>query len=1256
MSDRICPYPGLRPFQEDEAIFFQGREENVATISTVLEQNRFLMLAGSSGDGKSSLVFAGLIPHCRAGFFRAAYPSWGVAVFRPERSPLHQLAKALAEVLGLEADPVENTLRHGFSALVDLYLSSAAVGGAEEEASEKRQLAASQNLLIVADQFEELFTNPENFVAGAPSQEARLCVNILLETARLALEHDLPIYVVCTMRSDYIGQCNAFSGLPEMIGFSHYFVPRLTRSQLRRVVLEPARLNGDDIAPRLAERLIYDLQEGEDQLPLLQHALASIWREADIANAPLDLLAYYRCGGISTADLPKEDKTDGFVPIIPLVEDGTEAYGLEAVLNRHAGELFRQATEAEYSPRAEWQLARAFTCLTGQDNGRMVRNRMSIRQIAQTIEADPAGWPALEGALIRMFVPFRDMSAGFVRPLLMEGEPETLTPDTVLDITHEALIRNWDSLREWTMTEHRRLLTWRELEPQVRRWAEARTGARAGSAYLLPIGPLNYFEDWQDETRPTAFWMARYASPEGGDKGRMDEGKQLETQTTEFLRRSARRLALTRFVSRVGALRIVGTLVGVVLVAALAVGLWKRYQASNDVVLRKAQARAEKAFYTPLADRGTKSVYLLNAYAAEVQAGKSPEQATASILGLVRREESDSLRVGTALDGARQFLQFFTTHDHPAVRGLMAYADSVATSQKTWQAWTFRESTRLHGFWKGLHFLSGDQKDKQLADSALIRVRTGLEAYLSHPEQADNKALAVAIVYHTFSDLSDTERIGQWVDIVDPEKPLTSGLRADSLIRSLFDPAELENDVLIRCGKFLCNRLDYFTEIERIFLVGNNLNKKAVFDPVKFFLCQSGAAGGTVQQFQNEMLRNFETGDVTPGNFASEVFPALLMAGNPMQLVAPGSLPTHAFWGDLFADPGTVLSASLLTSGTYRGFLINTELLLNNTVGQICKPEDTPACELAMGKFLFEYSAPYSIDMARRSLLEGLRTIPASMPKADVAHALSDSVISPAYLPAYHALVGAAMPGVKLDSKVQYSGPVDPVTTVTCLSIAGQRQLDSLTAKLDYNTFPNPVALLLARWANPQTSAPLQPAILRASPKVQAQLVAHARQALLATDSTLPKATSRQDSLAQVADMHNIQQLLAHRQGQLPVYNAALVPRGDEFGKAAAALAAYMVINDEEFSRTARRAVSQRQIEAENTEALRLHMVDLYALSRRYWPAYRELENVYSAKSELYLLNNLLFDAMDLRSNSKPELAYYYRRYLLGNTSVGMYR
>ena len=87
MNNTICPYPGLRPFTEEESIFFKGRDLHIRQIVKMLERNKMAFITGASGDGKSSMVYAGVVPYIRAGFSKAEFNSWIVCDFKPQRNP-----------------------------------------------------------------------------------------------------------------------------------------------------------------------------------------------------------------------------------------------------------------------------------------------------------------------------------------------------------------------------------------------------------------------------------------------------------------------------------------------------------------------------------------------------------------------------------------------------------------------------------------------------------------------------------------------------------------------------------------------------------------------------------------------------------------------------------------------------------------------------------------------------------------------------------------------------------------------------------------------------------------------------------------------------------------------------------------------------------------------------------------------------------------------------------------------------------------
>jgi hypothetical protein len=92
------PFPGLRPFTQEEDYLFFGREEQTLELLQRLGGNRFLAVVGTSGSGKSSLVRCGLLSQLLGGKMLGAGASWHIAVTHPGGNPLALLAHALLEV------------------------------------------------------------------------------------------------------------------------------------------------------------------------------------------------------------------------------------------------------------------------------------------------------------------------------------------------------------------------------------------------------------------------------------------------------------------------------------------------------------------------------------------------------------------------------------------------------------------------------------------------------------------------------------------------------------------------------------------------------------------------------------------------------------------------------------------------------------------------------------------------------------------------------------------------------------------------------------------------------------------------------------------------------------------------------------------------------------------------------------------------------------------------------------------------------
>src|SRR5215471_8540769 len=318
-----APYPGLRPFTRGEADIFFGREAQTDELVDRLGHSRFLSVVGPSGCGKSSLVRAGLLDALESGFMASAGAGWHVAEMRPGGRPMWQLADALLTMAGrprYEHDSafLQAALERGPRSLIE-YLHDL-------------PLPRGNNLLILVDQFEEVF----RFAPGAAQEEADAFVALLLAATQ---QRNQPVYVIITMRSDFIGDCARFAGLPEAVNDAQFLTPRMTREQARQAIEGPASVFGGAVEPELVNRLLNDMGTDPDQLPLMQHALMRMWTRASEAAAAERGHATPNTAAPAGEMAEPQGKSP---PITLTLTDYNEVGGLAKALSNHADEAFLQ--------------------------------------------------------------------------------------------------------------------------------------------------------------------------------------------------------------------------------------------------------------------------------------------------------------------------------------------------------------------------------------------------------------------------------------------------------------------------------------------------------------------------------------------------------------------------------------------------------------------------------------------------------------------------------------------------------------------------------------------------------------------------------------------------------------------------------------------------------------------------------------------------------------------------------------------------
>ena len=449
------PFPGLRPFGIDEAHLFFGREGQSDDILLKLAQNRFAALLGFSGSGKSSLIYCGLIPVLHGGFMTEAGADWKVVVMRPGTSPIDNLAESLVSTdesyasLSTEEKAIRKTV-------LSTILRSSSLGLIE--AVKRLRSSSQQNILVLVDQFEEIFRYKKLETQNTQSDESAIFVSLLVEAVRRQQE---PVYVALTMRSDFIGECAVFPELTQMINDSHYLIPQMNREQKRMAIEGPVAVGGGKIAPRLVQQLLNDVGESPDQLPILQHSMMRTWQYWQVhrkGDEPIDIQQYNAIGTLKEA----------------LSQHANEAYdSLNSREKKICEVMFKSLTER------------------GAE-GKEVRRPTKLGVMAAIAGVN-------EDDMMRVVDRFREPG----RTLLMPPHEVELQGDTVVDISHESLMRIWTRLNGWVDEESRSAEMYLKL-------SEASERYQRGEAGLWVMPDLQLALNWKQENTPTLVWGKRY--------------------------------------------------------------------------------------------------------------------------------------------------------------------------------------------------------------------------------------------------------------------------------------------------------------------------------------------------------------------------------------------------------------------------------------------------------------------------------------------------------------------------------------------------------------------------------------------------------------------------------------------------------------------------------------------------------------------------------------------------------------------------
>lgn len=439
------PYKGLQYFDERDADHFFGRERLTARIVGRLHQSRFLTIIGASGSGKSSLVRAGVIPALRRGRRLAdgSLPptdsgQWDLRTFTPTVHPLEALAAALAHA------------EESLTALATLKDDLATEPRALTLAAQKL-LARSgkRHLLLFVDQFEEVFT-----LCRQPAEREAFINQLLAATASpspaaapstaFGSTHPEdaaagegrgggPITILIALRADFYAQCSQHAGLREAISQQQEYIGAMSRDELLSAILQPAALGNWKIQDGLMELMVDEVGGEPGALPLLSHALLETW--ARRRGRKLTLSGYREAGGIQGA------------------------------IAQTAESVFQQRLTPAQRPIARMIFLR-LTELGASEHAPDTRRPVPFSELLTRATDEPT----LE-AVLHILTDAR----------LITTDTSPADHTKVVEVAHEAIIREWPTLRQWLNENREGLLRHRQLTEDAQEWEKL--GRDAGALY-----------------------------------------------------------------------------------------------------------------------------------------------------------------------------------------------------------------------------------------------------------------------------------------------------------------------------------------------------------------------------------------------------------------------------------------------------------------------------------------------------------------------------------------------------------------------------------------------------------------------------------------------------------------------------------------------------------------------------------------------------------------------------------------------------
>ena len=427
------PFKGLAYFDEGDAAIFFGREKLTEELVSHLSQHRFLAVVGASGSGKSSVVRAGVIPAIKKGMV-----AWNGQ--RSHTWPVHVITpgdeplKALAAALTRDSESVTAT---------KTLLADMQADGESLDFFLYRRLAGQtySRLLLVVDQLEELFTQCDD------PDERQLFVENLVTAVQSGKQGRLSL--ILALRADFYAYAVQYETLRPLLETQQKIVGAMNPAELRQAIEGPAAQTEWKFQAGLVETILQDVGHEPGALPLLSHALQETWKKRE--GRTMTLAGYQAVGGVRQAIATT---ADAVYAQLPLYQQSL------------ARTIFLRLTELGEG--------------TEDTRRRVLQTELVRRPEEQATVID----------LLQTLVQARLVTTNTLH------EPGGNVYE-VVEVAHEALIRQWPALRTWLDENRDWLRLHRQLTEAAMEWqAEGRD-----SGYLYRGGQLAQAREWAEKNQ-----------------------------------------------------------------------------------------------------------------------------------------------------------------------------------------------------------------------------------------------------------------------------------------------------------------------------------------------------------------------------------------------------------------------------------------------------------------------------------------------------------------------------------------------------------------------------------------------------------------------------------------------------------------------------------------------------------------------------------------------------------------------------------